>query len=307
MARVSVIIPTRSRPHLLPRAVESARLSGSDVEVVVVDDASTDETAGVCRSLEGVRYVRVERNQGVAGARNVGLIASTSELVALLDDDDLRLPGSLDLQAAALEADSSAGFVCGGMLMADQEGRLTGEAFAPETPGGDVFLELLELAFPVMPLTTLIRKECFRRVGLFNARVPGIDDWDVLVRIAELYPAAVVDGPVGVYRQPTPTSGQGSSSQARQLARAARHQLELLRLPRAAALPASERQALRRRTLKRIADTLLLNSARRFREGSYRHAFGGSLTALRLCPSRALRPRGYARLASMLLKPDVKL
>ena len=306
MARVSVIIPTHSRPHMLARAVESAWGAGSDVEVVVVDDASTDETREVCRSLEGIRYVRIEQNQGVAGARNVGLLASSADLVALLDDDDLRLPGSLDLQVAALEANTEAGFVCGGMLMADQEGRLTGEVFAPGHAGGDVFRELLELALPVMPLSVVIRKECFTRVGLFNARLPGIDDWDMLVRVAELYPAAVVEEAVGVYRQPTPTSGQGSSSQARQLARAARHQLELLRLPRAAALTTAERRALRRRTLKRIADTLLLNSARHLREGSYRHAFGGSLTALRLCPSRALRPQGYVKLASLFLKPDVK-
>lgn len=306
MARVSVIIPTHSRPRLLPRAVASARAAGSEVEVIVVDDASTDETAEVCRTLRGIRYLRVEHNQGVAGARNVGLLASTADYIALLDDDDLRLPGSLDRQVSALEADPAAGFVCGGMLMADQEGRLTGEIFTPGHPGGDVFWELLELGLPVMPISVLIRRECFMRVGLFNTAVSSIDDWDMLVRIAELYPAAVCEEPVGIYRQPTPTSGQGSSAQARQLARAARHQLALLRLPRAAAAPASARRELRRRTLKRIADTLLYNAARRLREGSYRYVFSNSLTALRLSPSRALRPRGYVRLASAFLKSDGK-
>ncbi|MDQ5836983.1 MAG: glycosyltransferase, partial [Acidobacteriota bacterium] len=98
MPSVSVIIPTHNRPRLLPRAVESAHAAGEDVEVVIVDDASTDETAEVCRGLAGVKYIRLERNQGVAGARNVGLLASGGEYVAFLDDDDLRLPGSLDLQ-----------------------------------------------------------------------------------------------------------------------------------------------------------------------------------------------------------------
>src|SRR3712207_6699120 len=112
MPSVSVIIPTHGRPRLLPRAVESARRAGRDVEVIVVDDASTDETAEVCRGLEGVRYVRLERNQGVAGARNVGLLVSTADYVAFLDDDDLRLPGSLDRQRAVLEARPAAGFVC---------------------------------------------------------------------------------------------------------------------------------------------------------------------------------------------------
>src|SRR5687768_1777372 len=126
MPRISVIIPTHNRPSLLPRAVESARRAGSDVEIVVVDDASTDETAEVCASLEGIRYVRLERNQGVAGARNVGVLASTADFVAFLDDDDLRLPGSLDLQLKTLLDDPAVGFVCGPVLCADQGGGLTG-------------------------------------------------------------------------------------------------------------------------------------------------------------------------------------
>jgi len=67
--KASIIIATRSRPRLLPRAVKSAQAAGSNVEVVVVDDASTDETAEVCRGLSGITYVRAEHNQRVAGAR----------------------------------------------------------------------------------------------------------------------------------------------------------------------------------------------------------------------------------------------
>ena len=76
MPRASIIIATHSRPQLLPRAVESALAAGVDVEVIVIDDASTDETAAVCRALKGIKYLRVERNQRVAGARNIGLVAS---------------------------------------------------------------------------------------------------------------------------------------------------------------------------------------------------------------------------------------
>ncbi len=297
---VSVIIPTHSRPRLLPRAVESARAAGTSVEVVVVDDGSTDETAEVCRALAGVKCVRLEQNQGVASARNVGLLASSAPFVAFLDDDDLRLPGSLDLQVAALESNSGAGFSCGAMLLADQGGRLTGEASEPNHESGDLFWPLLELDFPVMPISVVIRRECFSRVGLFDNSLSGIDDWDMLVRIAELYPAAVSREPVSIYRKPTPSSGQGSSAQARHLSRAARHQLRLLGLPRAVGATAGRRREARRRALERLADTLLLNAAQAICGGAYGFACANTLAALRLSPRRALRPAGYVKLASML-------
>jgi hypothetical protein len=278
------------------RAVESAKLAGRDVEVVVVDDASTDGTAEVCRALEGIKYVRLEHNLGVAGARNAGLLASSAEYVAFLDDDDLRLAASLDLQLAALARRPEAGFVCGSMLLADQEGRLTGEESAPGHPGGDVFWELMELAFPVMPLSVLFRKECFFRVGLFRNRLAGIDDWDMFVRVAELYPVAVVDEAVGIYRQPTPSSGQGSSRLACHLTRAVSHQRELLRLPRAMSASAERRRQARRAAVNRAANTLLRNAAEALPAGSYGFVCANILSALRLDPLYVARPGVYKRL-----------
>jgi hypothetical protein len=300
MPSVSVIIPTHSRPHLLPQAVASAHAAGTEVEVIVVDDASTDETAAVCRGLDGIKYVRLERNQGVAGARNTGLLASTAEYVAFLDDDDLRLPGSLDLQRAALAADPAAGFACGAMLLADQSYAATGEVSAPQHPGGDAFWELLEMDFPIMPLATLIRKECFLRVGLFRRNLSGIDDWDIFVRIAAHYHVVVMNQPVGIYRRPTPSSQQGSSAQAAQLRRAARHQVQLLRLPRAQAAPRSRRRRARRQTINRIADTLLWQAVQRIPEKEYRFACANILAALRLNPLRVARPGAYRKMLTSL-------
>jgi len=290
MPSASIIIPTHNRPHLLPRAVESARAAGTDVEIIVVDDASVDDTASVCRELAGIKYIRVERNQGVAGARNIGIMASSAEFIAFLDDDDLRLPGSLDLQTEALAAHPEVGFVCGAMLIADQEYRLTGEISSARHASGDVFWQLLELDFPVMPLCVVIRKESFLHVGLLNRRLRGIDDWDILVRIAELYPVMVMEQPVGIYRRPTPLSGQGSSAQASQLYGAVRHQLQLFRLPRVVSAPTFQRRGARRRTVNRVADTLLWNAAGRLPERAFRAAAANTFTALRLNPWRALRP-----------------
>lgn len=304
MPSVSIIIPTYNRPHLLPRAVESAKAAGRDVEVIVVDDASIDETASVCRRLAGIKYIRLEHNQGVAGARNIGILSSSSDLIAFLDDDDLRLPGSLDLQTEALAADPEAGAVCGAMLIADQDYRLTGEVSCPRHAGGDVFWQLLELAFPVMPLSVVIRKDCFLRVGLLNPRLRGIDDWDMMVRIAELYPVMVMEQPVGVYRRPTPLSGQGSSAQSSQLYNAVRHQLQLFRLPRVMSAPKPRRRAARRRTINRVADTLLWSAAERLPERAFRFAAANIFTALRLNPLRAVRPGVFRKLVKRLMAHD---
>jgi glycosyltransferase involved in cell wall biosynthesis len=298
MAEASIIIPTHNRPHLLKRAVESARTAATNVEIIVVDDASQDETAAVCNELTGIKYVRLDRNQGVAGARNVGILASSSRFIAFLDDDDLRLPGSLDLQTESLAANPNVGVVCGGMLIADQVYQLTGETAAPAHASGDIFWPLLELDFPVMPLGVVIRKECFMQVGLLNQKLRGIDDWDILVRIAELYPAIIMEQPVGIYRRPTPASGQGSSVQSAQLYDAVRHQLQLFRLPRVQALPPSRRKEIRRRTINRVADTLLLNAWQRLPEKNFGFAATNILTALRLNPLRALRPAVLRRLAN---------
>jgi hypothetical protein len=300
MPRISVIIPTHSRPHLLPRAIASAQEAGADLEIIVVDDASSDQTAEVCRNLTGIKYVRLERNQGVAGARNVGILESSGQYIAFLDDDDLRLPGSLDLQAAALDENPEAGFICGAMIMADQNYRPTGEVVIPRSAGGDVFWELLELDFPIMGLSTLIRKDCFARIGLFKRQLDGIDDWDMFVRIAELYPAVVHKHPVGIYRQPTARSAQGSSGRAAQLMRVAKHQLTLFSLPRAAALPWTQRRAMRQRMKSRIADTLLWSATRLLPQREFGPACGNILVALRLAPLRALQPSAYRKLATRL-------
>ena len=290
MTKVSVIIPTFNRPHLLPRAVESAFGAGREVEVIVVDDASTDRTAGVCAALQGIKYVRLDRNQGVAGARNVGLLESTGDFVAFLDDDDLRLPGSLDHQISLLEADPEAGFVVGGVFLADQNCVPTGEVAVPRAESGDLFWRVLELDLQLVPASVVVRKECFFEVGIFNSHLAGIDDWDMWTRLAEVRPVLVDQRAVCVYRRATSASGQGSSALARHLHSAAKHQARLLTLPRAQSAPAYRRRAIRQSARRRVADTLSWRAAEELPHGAFRFAASNFLVALRLSPLWAARP-----------------
>ncbi len=211
MSKVSVIIPTYNRSHLLPRAVKSAQLAGSDVEVIVVDDASTDDTSQVCQSLAGIRYLRMGKNVGQAAARNAGIIASNSEYIAFLDDDDVRLPNSLINQCWTLDANPEAAFVYGRVLKGDQNCNSTGDYFHSIFPTGDIFLQLITTDF--IPVNAfLVRKQSLINIGLFNPLLKGIsEDWDLLLRLTEKYLAVAVDEPVAIYRMATATSGQATS------------------------------------------------------------------------------------------------
>lgn len=290
MAGISLIIPTFNRPHLLPRAVKSALAAARSVEVIVVDDASSDQTAAVCESLEGIKYVRLDRNQGVAGARNVGLLESTGDYVAFLDDDDLRLPGSLDYQVALLEAAPEAGFIAGAVLLGDQDCVPTGKVGTPHASSGNLFWQVIELGLYLLPASVVVRKESFFEVGTFKQSLPGIDDWDMWTRIADVRPILVDDRPVCIYRCPTPFSGQGSSAQARHLYAAVRHQSALFSLPSAQKAPAAHRRAVRKMTRRRIADTLSWSAAEQLPNGAFRFAVTNFLVALRTSPRWAARP-----------------
>lgn len=236
MPLTSIIITTHNRPQLLPRAVESAFTAGANVEVIVVDDASTDETAAVYRELSRIKYVRVERNQRVAGARNLGVLVSSGEYLTFLDDDDLRLPGSLDLQVKRLGANPEAGLVYGQAVLVEQSGQLTlnGPQFYPTAcPEGDVFWQLLGRNF--IPCgSAVFRRSCLDRVGLLDHSLAGIDDWDLWIRIAELYPIVALPEPVLHWRRSTPSSQQGTSQAAAIVSQSVRQFQTWQRLPRAA-------------------------------------------------------------------------
>jgi glycosyltransferase involved in cell wall biosynthesis len=289
MQRVSIVITTHNRPGLLSRAVASARLSGRDPEIVVVDDASTDETGEVCRSLPGIRYVRVERRQGVACARNVGLRASSGKYISFLDDDDERLPGSLDVQAERLEAEPRAGMIYGQALIVGGSGAEAQRLYPKHCPRGDIFWELLGQNF--IPCgSAVFRRSCLMRVGLLDEGVPGIDDWDLWIRMAEHFNVTATERPVYSWRRSAPGSGQGSSSGARMVRMAVRQFRECwMRLARAAQAPRGTRRAAWHAFSGGMARHLAWEAARAHEAGRTRQAAENVFTGLRLLPSAMLR------------------
>ena len=144
MPRASVIIPTHNRVKFVTRAIDSARQAGKNVEVIVIDDASSDDTCQVCRRVSGIRYIRLEHNVGLASARNRGIAESSADYISFLDDDDMRFPGSLDRQIKVLEQDPEAAYAIGPIWIGDSDCKPTGKCFPDPCPEGDIFWELMD-------------------------------------------------------------------------------------------------------------------------------------------------------------------
>jgi len=105
--RISVIIPTYNRRHVLPRSIESVLAQNEpDFELIVVDDASSDDTQSYLSNLADsrIRVISSERNLGSSGARNLGIEAARADIVAFLDSDDAYLPNRLSAPLAVFAA-----------------------------------------------------------------------------------------------------------------------------------------------------------------------------------------------------------
>ncbi len=298
MPRTSIIIATRNRPQFVSRAVDSARASGKDVEVIVVDDASSEETAKVCDALADITYIRVERRLGLGGARNVGMVSSRGEYISFLDDDDLRLEGTLDQQIELLEKEPSAGLIYARANVTNTEGGAL-YSYPTDCLQGDLFWKLLTQNF--IPCGSVVfRRSCLSRIGLLDDDSPGIEDWDLWVRIAELYPITSLRAPVIVWRKSTPTSGQLTSQAAQIVTASIRQFRRWMKLPRALGASREMKQTAWHGFSENMAEHLLCECLRALRHGKLDQPLKNlsliprldPLTVMRLARHRFLRLGG---------------
>lgn len=298
---ISLIIPTHNRAALLPAAVASARQAAqrTPLEIIVVDDASTDHTPAICAALSGVTVLRLPVNQGLAAARNAGIRAATAPLIAFLDDDDARLPGTLDLQAERLEKSPEAA------LVYSQVECLPHATLWPSAlPEGDLFVPLLQSNF--IPVTSvLVRHEILTKAGGFDSRLREIEDWDLWLKIAANHPIVSLPVPVAQYTEATAGSNQLSSNRIRMALGCARVQNRALKSPRGRQLPEPQRTTLRTRLLRRQWFELTLAAlAHLLTKPGNRPAFRRHLaTAFRLQPRHSLQNPTFRTLAKSLIRP----
>jgi len=285
---ISVVITTFNRSELLPRAIQSAQNAGSDLEVIVVDDCSDDDTPEVCAQIPGIRYVRLNVNGGLGNARNVGIAESSSEFIAFLDDDDLRLEGSLDKQLRLLAADDRIALCYGQALIGDARRQLpTGEIYPLNCPQGDIFWDLLEDNFVPMP-SVLARKSSLVKEGCFNASLNRIEDWDMWLRLSERFLIATLPEPVAIYRKASAESGQMCSNSAELCRQALRVQQLALNRPRARASNRAKRNYARRKFRDRAFEILMTEATNSIHEGNTESARANICDAFRFRPFRTV-------------------
>ena len=266
MPLLSVVITTYNRSQLLPHAIESAKSAALDPEVIVVDDCSSDDTPEVCAKMDGIRYVRLNTNSGLAHARNTGIAESSCDFIAFLDDDDLRLPGSLDKQLRAITLDDSLALCYGQALIGDARRQLpTGEIYPLNCPQGDIFWELLEDNFIPMP-SVLARKSSLLKAGGFNTDLKLLEDWDMWLRLSERSAVAAVAEPVAIYRKAGAGSEQMCSNSAALCKQALQVQQSALNRPRARAATGKQRRYARRKFRNRVYDILMTEATNSIHE-----------------------------------------
>lgn len=194
---VSVIITTYNRSQLLCRAIESVLAQTyKNIEIIVVDDCSSDDTSKVVKSAYAnkVRYIRNKSNMGLAASRNIGIRITAGNLISFLDDDDQLLPEKIQRQVTQFENNESAGVIYCGSIRKYKNIEIENTAKFK----GNIFENTLR-ACPNAVHTLLIKKRCLERTGGFDTQFKAFEDWDLWIRLSKLYVFDYVPEPLVIY------------------------------------------------------------------------------------------------------------
>jgi glycosyltransferase involved in cell wall biosynthesis len=242
-ALVSVVIPTYNYGRFVTEAVESALTQTyPNVEVIVVDDGSTDDTKERLAGYgDRIRYIYQE-NQGLSAARNTGLRAARGRFIALLDSDDAFHPRKLEFQVKLLEGCPDVGLV---RTLAFQD--LSARWHSIDTDPGTRLVSIGDLVCRTTfcPSSAMIRAECVEAVGYFDPAVSGTADRDYWIRAAARYAVAVLESPLTFYRW-------HSTNMSRQAERMTLHERAVIE--KAFAMPELSGRRLLRRKARALAD-----------------------------------------------------
>jgi glycosyltransferase involved in cell wall biosynthesis len=202
METVTAIIPVHNRPRMLREALESVRAQSSPAdEVIVIDDGSDDATPKAAREFEEVRLITQPR-RGASAARNAGIALARSDLIAFLDSDDYWQPDKLRIQREYMERHANLS-ICHTEETWIRNGRRVNPGSRYRKHGGRVFRHCLDTCFIALS-TTMIRRDLFDEVGLFDEALPACEDYDLWLRISNRFEIGFIDEPLTTRREGHP-------------------------------------------------------------------------------------------------------
>lgn len=233
MNLISVILPTYNRAAFLPGAIESVLgQTYQDIELIIIDDGSTDDTEAVVAPFlndQRTRYIR-QMNAGAAAARNHGLSLRQGKYVAFIDSDDTWVRDKLEIQFEIMKYLPDAGIVCSDFSSVDNDGcrekshirsyfsvlddynlryedvfqhvmqqPVQGFGTDEKVYWGNIY-ETMIFGNIILTSTCLCREEVFKNAGDFDTRYGTLEDYDLFLRISRRFPIAFIDKPLVCYR-----------------------------------------------------------------------------------------------------------
>ncbi len=184
---ISVVIPARNRAATIAACLDSVTRQTVPVdEILVVDDASTDNTVEIARAHGATRIVRLAQQSGAQAARNEGIRQARGEWIAFLDSDDEWLPHKLARQTeilATVHFDPRT-FLHSNCVYIDHARGTRTESLAEPIEGPNAYHKLLRGPGPMFQ-SMLVSKAALQAIGYLDERVPSFQEWDTAIRLAK--------------------------------------------------------------------------------------------------------------------------
>ncbi len=193
--KISVIIPSYNRAHVLGRALDSVLMQRHCAdEIIVIDDGSRDGTAKLLRNYPQIKAIHSDKNQGVSAARNQGIQAARNEWIAFLDSDDAWLPEKLLHQVAAIQSTPESRFVHTDEIWI-RNGKRVNPKKKHSKPGGWIYQQSLALCC-VSPSSVLVHRSVLDECGVFDENLVACEDYDLWLRIFCRFPVELIERPL---------------------------------------------------------------------------------------------------------------
>lgn len=194
---ITVIITTFNHAQFLPAAIDSVLSQDyPQIELIIVDDGSTDDTANIVTQYDACRYI-YQNNSGLASARNHGLDAANGQYILFLDADDALLPNALSAQFSCISQHPQVAFVSGGHIIADAN--LQPQRTVAASVQSDHYKTLLTRNYIGMHAAVLYRYPILKEFR-FDTSLSACEDYDMYLRISRKYPVVSHQVPIALYR-----------------------------------------------------------------------------------------------------------